>query len=221
MAGKVDNNGDGVMLEWDAQAKAFEEYVVGKTAAEVQGIAVNEETKPTDPTKPATQQYTYTFAGWDKEVVTCTGNATYTATYKPTFIDYTVVFKNWDGTILSSKTYHWGDEIAVPETPVKNADNTYTYTFAGWTPNVAEKCAGNATYTATYTPSYIDYTVTFKNWDGSVLATNTYHYGDIVQEPNTPTKESDLYGTYLFSGWDKSVTNCAGDATYTATYKTE
>ena len=42
MAGKVDNNGDGVMLEWDAQAKAFEEYVVGKTAAEVEGIKTQE-----------------------------------------------------------------------------------------------------------------------------------------------------------------------------------
>ncbi len=35
MAGKVDNNGDGVKLEWYEQAKAFEQYVVGKTAAEV------------------------------------------------------------------------------------------------------------------------------------------------------------------------------------------
>ena len=42
MEGKVDNNGDGVMLEWDAQAKAFEEYVVGKTAAEVKAIQTQE-----------------------------------------------------------------------------------------------------------------------------------------------------------------------------------
>ena len=42
MAGIVDNNGDGVMLEWDAQAKAFEEYVVGKTAAEVSAIETQE-----------------------------------------------------------------------------------------------------------------------------------------------------------------------------------
>ena len=39
MAGKVDNNDDGVMLEWDAQTKAFEEYVVGMTAAEVEAMA--------------------------------------------------------------------------------------------------------------------------------------------------------------------------------------
>ena len=42
MAGKVDNNGDGVMLEWDAQAKAFETYVTGKTVAEVEAIQTQE-----------------------------------------------------------------------------------------------------------------------------------------------------------------------------------
>lgn len=42
MAGKVDNNGDGVMKEWYEQAKAFEAYVVGKTAAEVNAIETQE-----------------------------------------------------------------------------------------------------------------------------------------------------------------------------------
>ena len=42
MEGKVDNDGNGVMLEWDAQAKAFEAYVVGKTVAEVEAIKTQE-----------------------------------------------------------------------------------------------------------------------------------------------------------------------------------
>ena len=42
MEGKVDNNGDGVMLEWDAQAKAFESFVVGKTGAEVAALQTQE-----------------------------------------------------------------------------------------------------------------------------------------------------------------------------------
>ena len=31
----MDNNGDGIVKEWDAQAKAFEAYVVGKTATQI------------------------------------------------------------------------------------------------------------------------------------------------------------------------------------------
>ena len=42
MAGKVDNDNNGVMLEWDEQAKAFEAYVVGKTVAEVEAIKTQE-----------------------------------------------------------------------------------------------------------------------------------------------------------------------------------
>ena len=37
-----DNNGDGVVLEWDVQAKEFEKYVVGKTAAEVAAMTTQE-----------------------------------------------------------------------------------------------------------------------------------------------------------------------------------
>ncbi len=42
MAGKVDNDGNGVMLEWYEQAKAFESYVVGKTGAEVAALETQE-----------------------------------------------------------------------------------------------------------------------------------------------------------------------------------
>lgn len=42
MAGIIDNNGDGVMKEWYEQTKAFEAYVVGKTAAEVEAIETQE-----------------------------------------------------------------------------------------------------------------------------------------------------------------------------------
>ena len=38
MAGKVDNNGDGVKLEWFEQAKAYETYLVGKTLNDVKAF---------------------------------------------------------------------------------------------------------------------------------------------------------------------------------------
>ena len=42
MEGKGDHDGNGVMLEWDAQAKAFESFVVGKTGAEVAALQTQE-----------------------------------------------------------------------------------------------------------------------------------------------------------------------------------
>ena len=62
----------------------------------------------------------------------------------------TVVFKDWDGTVLSSESYHYGDQVTAPADPVRPSDGTYLYTFSGWTPAVTA-CTGDATYTATYT----------------------------------------------------------------------
>ncbi len=42
MAGKVDNDDNGVMKEWDEQAKAFEAHVVGMTVAEVEAMTTQE-----------------------------------------------------------------------------------------------------------------------------------------------------------------------------------
>ena len=177
----------------------------------------DEITVPEDPSKEADLVGTYTFTGWDSEITVCEGNKVYTATYDIVYIDYTVVFKNYDGEEISRETYHYGDTIELPETPVKPADNTYTYEFAGWG-TMVDVCEGNAEYTAEFTPVYIEYTVIFKNYDGAELSKATYHYGDKVTAPGTPSKPADNTYTYEFAGWDNEVVACAGDATYTATY---
>ena len=65
----------------------------------------------------------------------------------------------------------------------------------------------------------IDHTITFLDWDGSIINSATYHKGDKVKVPANPIRAADNTYTYTFNGWDKTVVNCAGDATYTATYK--
>jgi len=128
-----------------------------------------------------------------------------------------VVFQNWDGTELDRQTYHHGDAVTAPADPTKAADETYTYTFAGWDKEVTA-CAGNAVYTAAYTPVFIDYTVTFQNSDGSILSQKTYHYGDTVEVPSEPEKPGDVPADHVFKGWDKEVASCTGNVTYTAVY---
>ena len=196
-------------VDWDGTVLSNRIYYYG-----------NEVTVPAIPLKEADQNFTYTFNGWDKTVVDCDGNATYTATYKPEYINYTVTFMNWDGAVISAKTYHYGDRVTVPADPIRAADEIYTYSFNGWDSTVMD-CTGDATYTATYESKYIDYTVTFKDWDGTVLSSKTYHYGDKVTAPADPIRAADEACTYSFNGWDNLVVDCVGDATYTATYMSE
>ena len=51
-----------------------------------------------------------------------------------------------------------------------------------------------------------------------MISSKTYHYGDAVVVPGAPKKPSDANHCYVFVGWDKSVTNCYGDAVYTAKF---
>ena len=173
---------------------------------------------PDNPAKPEDDTYTYDFLGWTPEVVPVAGNAVYVAQYSETYKNYTIQFVNYDGSEVATYTLHWGDAVVAPENPSKPADDTYTYNFIGWDPEV-DVVSGNITYTAQYESVYKDYTIKFENYDGSEVATYTLHWGDEVQLPADPTKPADEQYSYRFSGWSPEVVAVAGDATYTAQYE--
>lgn len=176
---------------------------------------------PDAPTRQSDQIGSYKFAGWDKDIEVCNGDIDYNATYEITYIKYIVVFKDDNGSELLRAMYHYGDAVVIPTTPVKSADNTYTYSFTAWDNEVSNTCVGNAEYTAMYTATFIEYTVKFLNYDGSIITEENYHYGDTISEPPTPAKAADLTYRYVFNGWNKAVSSCVGDVEYTATFKEE
>ena len=177
----------------------------------------DEVTAPAAPSKAEDDTYTYEFAGWSPAVTAVAGDATYTATFTPVYKEYTIQFVDYDGSEIASYTLHWGDEVTAPEAPARDADDTYTYTFLGWTPEVVA-VAGDAVYVAQYQETYIDYTVSFVNYDGSEVATYTLHWGDEVTAPAAPSRAEDDTYTYEFAGWTPEIDVVSGNITYTATY---
>ncbi len=177
-------------------------------------------TAPSNPTRPADAQYTYTFSSWDKAFNNITGNLTVTAQYSTTTNKYTVTFQNWDGTKLTSQLVEYGKSASYTgSTPTKQGDAQYSYTFKGWDKDFS-KITGNLTVTAQFTQSVNKYTVTFKNWDGSTIATRTVEYGKAATAPSNPTRPADAQYTYTFTGWDKDFTKIIGNLTVTAQYGT-
>ena len=103
----------------------------------------------------------------------------------------------------------------MPAEPTKEANLAVTYEFSGWDPVFSPTCNGTVTYTATYRSVYIDYKVTFQYEDGTMFHQLILHYGDSVEMPYEPAAMDGFY----FAGWDKDITICRGDATYTAVFK--
>ncbi len=128
-----------------------------------------------------------------------------------------------DGKEVSTQTYKYGDTIVVPADPVKDEDVQYTYSFAGWKPDVAATATEDVTYTAEFTPHIKSYTVTFNYKDengADKTESMDVNYGVTPEAPAVSDYSEGDYD-YTFKSWDKDVVAVAGDTTYNAVYESE
>ena len=119
---------------------------------------------------------------------------------------HTVTFKDWDGTVLKTQEVQYGGDAEAPADPTRVG-----YTFTGW-----DKAFTNITADLVVTAQYSinTYTVTFKDWNGTVLKTQEVQYGGDAEAPADPTRVG-----YTFTGWDKAFTNITADLVVTAQYE--
>ncbi|MBR3668660.1 MAG: cellulase family glycosylhydrolase [Fibrobacter sp.] len=158
--------------------------------------------------RPEDDNYTYTFAGWEPELSAVTKEQVYTAKYTRTAKTdtYTITWMPDEGeTPLGTETYAEGEIPVFDGTPTKDPTAEFTYTFAGWTPDIV-KVTGDATYTAVFTSVKNSYTVTFAGDSGVVglPEPQTAEYGTNVSSllPATnPTKPSTAQFSYTFDKW--------------------
>lgn len=153
---------------------------------------------PADPVREG-----YTFTGWDKDLTNVQSDIDTYATYK--INEYNVVFNDWDGTELSSVTVEHGGAATAPNDPIRE-----DHVFVGWDKDFSY-VTSDLTVTAQY--SKTNCTVTFKDWDGTVLSTATVEYAGTVTAPEDPSREG-----YDFAGWDRELTNITDDTVITAQY---
>ena len=97
----------------------------------------------------------------------------------------------------------WLNGSSLPESIVINADDAVE-------PEIPEEP------TEPSEPGVTEFTVIFKDYNGNIISETVYGYGDAVIVPEEPSREG-----YFFVGWDKEITDCSGDAVYTAQYVAE
>ena len=201
--------------------------VLGSGASELKKYG--ETVSAVDPTRYATDEYTYTFAGWkvdgefvDLATYTVTGNVTLVAEWTATKNSYTVTFE-LNGGVFSGETtmvVEYGTIISRPAAPTKEG-----YNFVGWAADGGvylfnEPVTGDITIVAAW--SIKTFTVTF-DADGGELAgdaTATVEYGAAITVTD-PTKAG-----YTFEGWtidgeevDLDTYVVTGDVTLVATWE--
>ena len=202
-----------------------------------QGTMSNQDRIYDDGLELTPNAYTYegrNFNGWntnqygngtpysDKDVANLTfyDNTTVILYAQWTIDTFTIVWKNYDGTVLETD-----NDVPFGSTPSfdakeklqRDADAQYTYSFDKWSPEI-DTVKGATTYTATYTPILNQYTITFVNEDGTVLQSDKVNFGETPSYNGTPSKEMNGNIEYNFAGWTPSIESVSKDATYTATY---
>lgn len=109
-----------------------------------------------------------------------------------------------------------GETKALTYTPVRDG-----YVFDGWYTADGEKVTDVSGFLASdvvYAHWSQKFTVTFKNWDGTVLKTQEVAPGAAATAPSNPPKAADSDYEYDFAGWDNDFTNVQSDITVTANF---
>jgi len=107
-----------------------------------------------EPTKEATEEYTYTFAGWTPAVVAVTGDATYKATFSSVVNVYTISVSAVNGQVIGGGEYQYGATIDLTAIPNEG------YVFDQWSDGVTDN---PRTITVT---GDVEYTALFKSAEG-------------------------------------------------------
>lgn len=209
-------------VTWNANGGTVSPASVSKTHGSTLG------TLPT-PTRAATAEYSYTFAGWFtaasggtqiSTTTTVTGNVTYYAHWTATKRSYTATFNGNGGSTPSPSSITKEYNTALGTLPTCSRTG---YIFLGWytassggtkisTTTVVTK---DITYYAQW--SINSYTLTFNPNGGTVTPTSKdLEYNSAYGTLPTPTRVSDAQYTYTFAGWYTAAT---GGTQVTATTK--
>lgn len=183
-------------------------------------------------TLPTVSRTGYTFVGWFDTSATSGGTQATTTTkvtgtktwYARWSINsYTFTFDKNGGNTPSSITItkEYNTAVGTLPTCTRSANNTYTYTFAGWFDTsassggtqltTATKVTSNKTWYARWTSTYKNYTVT---WDGNggtpSKSSSSFHYNVALGTLPTATRTG-----YTFKGWSTSKTGTVNVSTTT------
>ena len=168
-----------------------------------------------------------------KDVVICSPENSYLYNYaqlkgftvdtSPLVEYFTVNFRDWNEKLGSyalvpdAEQRVKGGEAATPPTPAGKSGEVFQY----WDPDPSEITA-DVTITAMYSkedPDANKLTVTFQDWDGTVIKKIKVSSGGSIADADLPNTSNLVRDGYIFIGWDRPLTNITESFTTMAQYK--
>ncbi len=119
------------------------------------------------------------------------------------------VIKQWNWDVNADTTYATYEELFGYMGDFPGLDTSTTGCSKPATLNEGKEAYG---------PILPKYTVTFMDFDGRVISTQTVIQGGSAVAPEAPSRFPSGNYSYTFSGWDKSYTNIQADTTVVAEY---
>lgn len=164
--------------------------------------------------------YVYVFTGWSKELQNIQEDTIVTAEFEKKREDLTVIFKNYDDTVLDVQTCNYGGRVFYSkEEPKREPDQMYTYTFMGWDRNIDYVTETMSVYPV-YQKELRKYQCKFFNENGAFLYLTEATYGSpAVYLGETPYKEGDFFNKWKFVGWDNDTECVVEDTVFTAQFE--
>ena len=136
---------------------------------------------------------------------------------------FTVNFRDWNeelggyALVPDAEQRVKGGEAATPPTPAGKSGEVFQY----WDPDPSE-ITSDVTITAMYSkedPDANKLTVTFQDWDGTVIKEIKVSSGGSIADADLPNTSNLVREGYVFIGWDRPLTNITESFITMAQYK--
>lgn len=225
------------------KVKYITDYVVvqfldwDETLLDTQILKYNEEapidpvTRETDPiaipVRLPTATETFVYNGWSIPLEPLKEHTKIYVNYEVIPI-HTVIYRNWDGTVLKLEKVIHGGTTYPPAEPTRVKDEFSRYEFNKWSEELTN-VSSDLNIEALFTE--INYfTVTFINWDSAILSIQEIDRGQNAIDPRElgliASKPGDEENErYFFTGWSESIkdiqSNITAEALFTTTQFTE
>ena len=151
---------------------------------------------------PSPEREGYRFVGWDKDFSEITADTVINAEFVQCFA---VSFVDYDDAVLKAEAVDIGMSATAPADPTRPG-----YRFVGWSGSF------DAVYSDTVVVAQYEklYTVTFIDYDGTVLLSQSLTAGSVINEPESLPHRTG----YTFSGWSEYDTYISADTEIFAEY---